>query len=56
MGKLDVALINARILWRFSYFIYIAVYSITDVHFYLGDNCIVFEKFTISIGDLMVAN
>ena len=40
----------------FSYFIYIAVYSITDVHFYLGDNCIVFEKFTASIGDLVVAN
>jgi hypothetical protein len=23
---------------------------------YLGDNCIVFENFTASIGDLMVAN
>ena len=23
---------------------------------YLGDNCIVFENFTVSIGDLMVAN
>jgi hypothetical protein len=23
---------------------------------YLGDNCIVFEYFTASIGDLMVAN
>ena len=24
--------------------------------YYLGDNCIVFENFTASIGDLMVAN
>jgi hypothetical protein len=23
---------------------------------YLGDNCIVFENFTVSIGDLIVAN
>ena len=27
-----------------------------DLHLYLGDNCIVFENFTASIGDLMVAN
>jgi hypothetical protein len=26
------------------------------VKFHLGDNCIVFENFTASIGDLMVAN
>ena len=34
--------------------------DITDYEFtlttYLGDNCIVFEKFTASIGDLVVAN
>ena len=27
-----------------------------DAEDYLGDNCIVFENFTASIGDLMVAN
>jgi hypothetical protein len=27
-----------------------------DINLYLGDNCIVFENFTASIGDLMVAN
>jgi hypothetical protein len=26
------------------------------IHLELGDNCIVFENFTASIGDLMVAN
>ena len=37
------------------YFIYSFVYVCCNfVH--LGDNCIVFENFTASIGDLMVAN
>ena len=27
-----------------------------DLLWHLGDNCIVFENFTASIGDLMVAN
>jgi len=27
-----------------------------SINIYLGDNCIVFENFTASIGDLMVAN
>jgi hypothetical protein len=27
-----------------------------DTFYDLGDNCIVFENFTASIGDLMVAN
>ena len=33
-------------------------YIIRDGRFslYLGDNCIIFENFTASIGDLMVAN
>jgi hypothetical protein len=29
---------------------------IKAIMLYLGDNCIVFENFTVSIGDLMVAN
>ena len=38
-----------------------AVSDISDYEFdadglYLGDNCIIFENFTASIGDLMAAN
>ena len=54
----DDVFVNRTELQSYNTKIVISVYEIrlklVGVH--LGDNCIVFENFTASIGDLMVAN